>query len=683
MKFQSNIVAVINLNFQVSSAILSGYSRLYYMAKKKTKKTLDSTRKMETTVDDREDAQKKEKKKGFGKIFSKSSEGKSAKGEQKSEPKNEPRTSEIVVTDKHFSQNHTVEKNQGESKTSSKEKRKNSPRKQKIKGGILMLIGIFALSFIGYFLFGKMFQAQSIAELLPEDTVGILEINIDGASSQTKKFISLLGKYPAYSQEGLIQLVNLLLPIDYKNDLEPWLGRRIGMAIIGGKSQDQGINRVYFIESRDREKAIEFLKNRAADRDDFTSTDYNGHTIYSYKVSQMFHGTFLNDYLVIGENAEIIKQLIDHTIGSELRLSDNADYRKVANNLPQGALIFGYVNIEKLFDVLSKDPKFAAEKGQDLMAFKTFIHLFKAEGVTIFAEEKRLAMQTFTALNKEALDGQNFITFNEKYQGELLNLANEETVLFAGGHDITKELNRIQEIFTSSTGTSSLIFEGLLEAQKFQYFGKDISMNEDIYPLLSGEYLFTVENSFEKPIITLFLELKDKNKDTQRLEKVMAEFIKTSGFFTPHVQEVTLPDGTKGQEIVAVAEKIERSEEKYNDANITLLRIGNTGWSIAYTIIDDVAIFSTNKESLTKIIDRKEGTIETNLRTTPFFNENIQPVLRTADEIMNVKLGAVTQFFGLNEDSILSNYFVPFANLTITKNYFEDGISTIYLIEVI
>jgi hypothetical protein len=82
-------------------------------------------------------------------------------------------------------------------------------------------------------------------------------------------------------------------------------------------------------------------------------------------------------------------------------------------------------------------------------------------------------------------------------------------------------------------------------------------------------------------------------------------------------------------------------------------------------------------------VDRNEGKLSTNLTTTNFYRNILQSFLRTADEVINIKVGAITEATGMADDEILKPYVLPFGNLAITKNYFEDGISTIYLLEVI
>jgi len=685
-----------------------------FMAKK-SKKTIGSTRKQPLTEEEikaLEEAKKANK--GLKKLLLKrKNKNKKAKKEKKVAEKIEPapkkvvdekiqqKQSEVAAELNAMSAKLEVEKAQKEAKKEARKEKIQTIRKkiqikpehkQKIKGGILALIGLFALTYIGLFLFGKFFRPEALAEILPQDeSVAVLELNTDGASDQIKQFYDTLKNYPVYQKNNIEGLMNTLLNMDFAKDVEPWLGRKIGIALIkfqpAGASTENGmiLNPVVFIESRDHEITIEKLKARALQESklDLVYTEYQGFKLYSYTSTGRFHFVFINNYLVIAKDEETIKFLIDQ-FSKGKKLADDESYMKVANNLPPNNVAFGYIDYVKLFDaILHNDPKFVAEKGQDYLALKPFISLFKADGVVVVAEKGKLVAQEYTLMDKQQFGDEGFLTYNDKYDGKLLSLANPDLVMLAGGHDLTKEIKRLQELFKAGTKTSSLIFDGVLEAQKEQYFGKEISLKDDIYPLLQGEYLITVEKSFEEPVITFFLELKDKNDDATNFEKLVTAFVQTSGIFTPKVKDVTLPDGTKGKEIVASPEAIQRFNESIDGISVTSLQIGNTGVTLYYTIVGQDLVISTDHDNMKNIIMRSNGKLEENFTTASFYQNNIQPALHTADEMVMLKIGALSALTGLSENEIVKPYVLPLGNLTATKNYFADGISSIYQFEIL
>ena len=664
------------------------------MAKKK--KTVSSTRKK---LEESEKTQEivKEKKRGlFGRVKEQKSTAEIKSTEQKSgkEPqpaKEQKSTAEIKSTEQKSGKEPDSAKEQKAAKKAKPPKEKKpkktlSPEKrQKIRGGILIAIGLFALIFIGTFLFTKIFRPQSLAELVPgEESIAVLEINVDARHSQVKQFFETMAAYPVYGSDGIKNIVDVFSPFEMNESFDEWKGRKAGIVLMKEeKDGEKNIVPVFFIETADKNKTIKYLEDLAAAQsgDKLMKKPYSGHEIYSYQVGQSFIYTFLNSYLVYTGNEDTIKLLIDNRSNDRPRLSDSVNYRKVANNLAPDGLVFGYVDLHRMFDYLSSSPVFIAQKGQDYLAMRPFIDIFKAEGISVFVEKNHFKAQVFTSLDLDKLGGENYIVYSEKYQGILLPYIKESPVFVAAGHDLTKELGRLEEIFNSGTKASSAIFYGLIEAQKEQYFGSSISLYEDIYPLLRGEYLLTVDKSFEKPEITVVLELPDSGNNALKIEKLAQAFTDTSGVFSPKIISVTLPDGTIGKEIVASPEVVTKSEENYGGKVIHALKIGDSGQAVYYTVIGEEAVFSTSVERIKTVISK--GAEDENFTSTSMYKNIIRPVLKSADQFYFIETGVLSESLISDETSMIKPYFTPFGGMAAAKNFFTDGISTVYILELI
>jgi len=240
----------------------------------------------------------------------------------------------------------------------------------------------------------------------------------------------------------------------------------------------------------------------------------------------------------------------------------------------------------------------------------------------------------------------------------------------------------VSEIFEAGTSASGLIFDGILEYQKQRYFGKDISLTEDVYPLLQNEYLLSIDQSLKEPKINLLLELQDRANDLVKIEKLVQAFTRISGIFAPHLQEVTLPDGSKGQEIIADAQAVTRSDETYQDMPLVSLKIGNLSWGIYYAVVDKYFILSTDKETLKKDMDRVIGKNQQSFKNSQFFQQQLDPLIRTADQVAKVDVKNLTNVLGFSNIDVLKPYLEPFQSLVMAKNFFDDGISTIYSVSV-
>ncbi len=564
----------------------------------------------------------------------------------------------------------------------------------KIQAGLFLIASIAFLLFAGFFLFEKIFRPQSLDNFLPADnTVAFLEINIDKNAQQVKNFLQVMKNHVAYQPASLMETINRFVSVDYARDLEPWLGRKLGLALIKPVDGAMAMKPVVFVEMKKIDKTISFLKNHvfSGTGDELISESYKGFSLYRYKMSQNFNVLFLSNYAIFAENDILLKQIVDSQLKPSGKLKNNALYQKIVNNLPQGALGFCFVNNGKFFNSFLASPIFQSQKVKDIVALEPFLKIFQASGFVLFTKEKNLGIQSFTSINRNELHGLSYLTFNDKYKYKLLSLADENPVFLAGGHDLYKELQRMQEVFQAGTKASSLIFDGLLKAQKQKYFGKDVSLNDDFYPLLKNEYLFTIDNNLEKPVVSVFLELGDKTNDIARFEKIVSAFIKTGAIFSPLIQQITLADGTKGEEIIANMEEITRSSQNYENININTLKLGNLPWSINYAFLDKTLVVSTNLETLKNVIDRagkdrvptgRDRSVH-DFTKTNYFRAQLQSILGSADEFFHLKIGAVTDTFGLNQNPALKDFLAPFTSLSVAKNYFDDGVSTIYLIDVL
>jgi len=580
--------------------------------------------------------------------------------------KTKEKTETIKTSDKQEKQQDNTSKKQKTFKITLKGKKK------KIAGIILALIALIAGITASYILFVKMFQAEPLANLVPQtNAVFIAEINIDPSDNQPENFYKLLKNYKVYQSENIKNEVSKLTKINYESDISSWIGRKAGVVVLTTPSQDQPFTYLAFIESRNHDETIQSLNDQ-------TLYEKDGQKIYGIKnIDGNF--TFINNYLVYAPTKTAMNIYLDSIKDKQQRLKQEQTYQKIVNNLPQGELAFAYINYNKIIENLQNNEQFKSTKGQELRELKPFLSIFKAEGIKIFAENNKFKAQSYTAIDNSALNGESYLTYNEKYKGELLNLVNPNSILILGGHDLSKEIGRLTDIFKSGTKTSNLVVDGLLEAQVQKYFGKNIELKDDIYKVLKGEYSLTVEKSFEEPVISLLIKLTNGIEDKEKINKLTRAFIETSGIFTPKIQKVELPDGTIGHEIIASPEQIEESIDKYHSSEIHNLIIGDTTIVISYAIINDIVVFSNSENTIKSIIDKKDGTNKESFTNSTIYKNEIQQILATSDEIIRVQLGAITDIFKISDNE----YLTPFTGFTITKNYFHDGISTIYLVEVL
>jgi len=546
------------------------------------------------------------------------------------------------------------------------------------------LIGVFLLLFVIFYTVSRVFRPIDFAEMLPKDsTIALMQINVNSGHEQVRRFYNSLNKYEAFHPNSIENILNETFDIDYDIEVKPWLNRQVGFAIIKNPQSEGEYDMLYFVETRDIAATKEFMKSRGLEsqEDYLLDEEYKGEKIYHHALSQSFNFAFLNNYLVLAENLDAVKQVINSMKSSELKLVEDPDYQKVSQNLPITTLTFAYLDVSKLVQYLKQNEEFMSEKGRELLAFEPFLKIYNAYGFTGMIENNNLAMQSFTAVDKAYLDGQDLLNFDSKFKAEFLTMLPSDVKAYAGGLNLTKQFHRYSEIFGVGGEVSYLIFEGALRALKSEYFGDEIDLEEDLFPLLQKEYLLAVTGDEQDQATTIILGLKDPVRDKDKINNIAESFIRKSALLAPKVVEVELEDGTKAEEIVTSEVTIEKTEEEYHGYSINSLDVGSPGWGVYYILLDDKLVITTKLETMKQIIDLFIDS-SGNFRSTDVFRDNVSPVMRTSDEILFFDVAYLLKNFVGELPEGFEPYSEPFSHISIGKNYFKDGISTINFIKI-
>lgn len=571
-------------------------------------------------------------------------------------------------------------------KEKSKEKRAKQLEiyKRKALGLIIGLVGIFLLLFIIFYTISRVFRPMDFAMMLPRDsTIGLVQININNRNEQVQRFYQALSKYDVYYPDKITAIISEKLDADFKNEINPWLNRQTGLAFIEKEETQGEMDILFFAETRDKGEAMNFLQSRGLEtqEDYILHEDYRGVPIYRYALSQTFNFIFLNNYLIIGNNENVLKKAIDSHRDANAKLANNAKYQKIAQNLPNNNLIFAYIDVEKGINFLKGNEGFMSEKGRELLAFEPFLRLYRAFGYTAIMENSNIAIQTFISLNEEYLSGRDFINFDTKFRANLLSQMPQDVLMYAGGFNLKKQLHRYSELFSAGGDVSYLIFEGTLRAQKNKYFGEEVNLEEDIYPLLEGEYAFALTGSSDETAVAILLELQDPLRDKDKIETITDSFIRKSAILAPKVIEVELEDGTISEEIQTIPEEIIRSTEDHHGYEINVLSIGSQSWGIFYLIVDDTLLISTKKEHIKNLLDLVDDS-QGSFKNTFLYRDSIAPVLRTSDEVIFGNVEHIKSHINEIIPEWLSPYIEPYKYISAGRNYFKDGISTIHYIKI-
>lgn len=541
----------------------------------------------------------------------------------------------------------------------------------RLLGTVILSLSIVLLSFVGIFLYLKIFGPVSLAALLPQEkTVLFFETNFNSANGV--RFFELFKDKEPYSKENLILKIEEYLNVDFKTDIKHWLGGRIGIGILKSAEENQTTG-ILFIETINKEQTIEFLKKLSAsqDLDQIQTNNYKKKPIYTLSLSKNFYSTFLNKYLVLSPDEKTLHEIIDSASQKTQLLRKSKKYLDIKNNLPTKQLAFGYIDTKNAIQTI-ENSEWIEDLGVSLAILKPVLRIFPAGGVSITAQPKGLFVQTYVSVNKKDLKDEAFFHYDEKYRPKLTSLVEKDMLIFAGGHDLVSKTKRLLEIFNEVHPTAALLTEGALRAKKTEYFGEEISLENDIYPFFENEYALVInKNKKGNYIAKLLLELKDPKQAEKNITKIKDEFLDTRAFLKPKIEEVTLESGEKQKEIVGIHGSLNEETSEHKGAKITSITTPSQDFTIFYTIFNKTFILSNDLESIKASIDLRQNKKDS-LRASKLY-ESLRQVNRTADEVFTINLSELKD---------LPKYLKPFKSISSGKNIFDDGISTINFLEV-
>jgi len=167
--------------------------------------------------------------------------------------------------------------------------------------------------------------------------------------------------------------------MSFKEDIEPWLGKRIGMAVTRlGRSEDSNV--AVIVASKDNDKAEDFIKNvkhktKPIERS-YKDVDYRFETDV-----QMASG-LVDDYVVFG-NETAFKAVVDASKDGD-SLGDVQKFKSVAD-ASEDKLGFGYVDVKALAGSLSSTGALPSGQAETL---RSLVGTSNPEPVTMGLEAK-------------------------------------------------------------------------------------------------------------------------------------------------------------------------------------------------------------------------------------------------------------------------------------------------------
>lgn len=218
-----------------------------------------------------------------------------------------------------------------------------------------LVVIVAAVLLLGGAAYGAMrFFAPSHDEaisLVPEDSIGYMNLFLDPSTSQKMALQDLLGKFPGITATGepdqlLGHLVDASLEdtgLTYQKDVQTWLGKQISGFVLAPDAAGQEPAAALLVATTDEGATRAAIAKARAVGADAPSFEEKTHAGVKYSVSSdgSAYGVF-SDFLVAGTEAGV-KAAIDTSQGSAT-LEDSDSYKTAVDRLSADRLALFYVN---------------------------------------------------------------------------------------------------------------------------------------------------------------------------------------------------------------------------------------------------------------------------------------------------------------------------------------------------
>lgn len=388
---------------------------------------------------------------------------------------------------------------------------------------VLGIVGIGAGYYYGRNWIGQELTPSRSAMITPSSAYATSFISTN--PNQWKK----LGEFGTNSAQEMIgkklqELVDESLTKETKNinlekDILSWLG---GMSIVFLPSASEGIeaNIALIMGVKNKFQANSFLEKYQNNlQDKPVETKYNGITIYQVTLdnNQKIWASFFNNYLVVSEQEEVIKKIIDTHKGKP-SLADNFPQNLVNHNAVASIYFPEYDRI------LLKALKDSLPEGELDQQIEKQLNKINTLFINMSIEDHGLKFTTLVQLSEPLA---NEIKLTPVSQ-DLLNKIPQNTVFLMSGNGIDQlwqqvemERKKIPDLDEAITNTETIVSQWL-----------NLDLGKDIFSWLDGEFAIAIAGNPTQPLENnihgvFLLESSNKTQGENTLNKLekIAKFL--------------------------------------------------------------------------------------------------------------------------------------------------------------
>jgi Protein of unknown function (DUF3352) len=380
--------------------------------------------------------------------------------------------------------------------------------------------GLVAVAVVAYILLKALSgpPGDDAIEVVPRSAYVYVHVDLDRGSDQYEKGAKLAAGFPGFSalvQNAIGSLARSAgRPLDYEDDVEPWLGDEAALALVPSSRGVAGS--VAIVASRDRIAATRFLDRLGRTA---RAGEHRGVPLRVY--GRDFVAAFAGDLLLIGQRGPV-QQSIDTWKGRVQSLASNTAADDALDPLPDDRLAYAYASEVGVERLLARQRGFLGQLGLVLsnpaLRSAALAVVAKDDGAQIVERSSLDPKQSGRSRGIAALP-----PFKRTLGGELP----KDSLLYLGLNDLYRAFGRFEDQVRVNAPAVARGLDRFLRRIRSR---GGVDVRRRLLPLLRGEAAFWVQPGLPLPVAGLLVEGVDekKAKDAMaRLQGPLARSVNT------------------------------------------------------------------------------------------------------------------------------------------------------------
>lgn len=396
------------------------------------------------------------------------------------------------------------------------------------------------------------------AAFAPADSVAYVNVYLEPSAGQRMNLASVLGRFPGFGDaatldekiEEVAQRVLGDAGVDYRADIEPWLGGQVAIAVSASPEGVAGAPVVIAAvkDAAAAELALADLSTRFGGA--ATSETYDGVTLHTSDDGATY--AIVDDMALLGASAAEVRAAIDTHAGGA-SLADDGAFNEAMDSLPSDHLASVYVNIERAAALGG-----TAADAVSGLSVATAALLAEPNGVHLVGS----APFDSTAPDTEVRASFGLLTEPSSLTDWMTAETQASAVVF-GLADILSSLE-------TSVGSTPEAGQALTQLRALAALGLGIDLDADLLPLLDREVALGLTGLSAAPSGVLVLRPSDPDAAAETLERI-ASALEARGS--------------------------QRSDEESQGETITTLTVPQLG-SVSYAAAEGVVLLALSPDDI-------------------------------------------------------------------------------------